>query len=80
MIEKLFSKPFEKALGLYILFVVGNATTGIVNDAIDNTIPQVDSATAGLLTVLRFIFNIPGGLLITIGGFIIWYITQINKN
>jgi len=80
MIEKLFNRPLEKAIGLYILLVIGNVTTGIMNDAIDNVLPELDSSSAGILTSFRFIINIPGAIIVTIGGFIIWYIAQMNKN
>jgi len=79
MIVKLFSKPLEKAIWLYVIFVIGNVTTGIINNAIDNVLPDLDSASKNLLTAVRFIMNIPGALIVTIGGFIIWYIAQINK-
>lgn len=79
MIEKLFSKPFQKALGLYVVFVVGNVTTGIINDAIDNALPDLDTASASILSAFRFMINFEGALIITIGGFLIWYLSQANS-
>jgi len=58
MIVKLFSKPLEKTIWLYVIFVIGNATTGIINDLIDNIILHVDDASAGLLNIIRTLFNL----------------------
>ena len=79
MFEKLISHPLEKLIGLYLLIVIGNMTTGIINDAIDEVIPQVDSASASLLGILRFMLNFEGALILTVVGFIIWFISHMKN-
>jgi hypothetical protein len=79
MFEKLISHPLEKLIGLYVLTVIGNVTTGIINDAIDEVIPQVDSTSASLLGILRFMLNFEGALILTFVGFIIWFISQMKN-
>lgn len=79
MFEKLVSHPLEKLIGIYLITVVGNVTTGIINNSIDSVIPQLDTASADLLKVLRFMLNFEGALIITVIGFIAWYISQLKQ-
>ena len=79
MFEKLISHPLEKIIGIYLITVVGNVTTGIINNSIDSVIPQLDTASANLLKVLRFMLNFEGALIFTVIGFIVWYINQLKQ-
>lgn len=79
MFEKLISHPLEKLIGIYVIIVIGNATTGIINDAIDKVIPQVDNASAAVLGILRFVLNFDGALIMSVVGILIWLLTQWNK-
>lgn len=79
MDEKFLTRPISVIVGLYIMIVVGNAITGIINDAIDKVIPQVDGTSATLLGVLRFVLNFDGALIISIAGFLIWLFIKWKK-
>ena len=79
MDEKFISRPISVIIGLYLMVVIGNVITGIINDAIDNAIPEVDKASAGLLGILRFFLNFDGALIISIVGILFWFLTQWKK-
>ena len=79
MEEKFITRPINWIIGLYLMIVIGNATTGIISNAIDEVVPQVDKLTASLLGILRFVFNFDGALIMSISGFIIWLVTNLKK-
>ncbi len=79
MDEKFITRPINWIIGFYLMVVIGNATTGIINNAIDEVVPQVDNSTASLLGIVRFIFNFDGALIMSIVGFIIWLVTHWKK-
>lgn len=79
MDEKLITRPISVILGLYLMVVIGNVTTGIINDAIDKVIPEVDMASAALLGILRFVLNFDGALIMTIVGILVWLLSQWKK-
>lgn len=80
MDEKFISRPISVIVGLYLMVVIGNITTGIINDSIDKVIPEVDKASAALLGILRFVLNFDGALIMTIVGILIWLLTQLKKS
>lgn len=80
MDEKFITRPITWIIGLYLMVVIGNATTGVINSAIDEVIPQVDNASAALLGILRFVLNFDGALIMSIVGFIIWLVTKWKKS
>lgn len=59
-------------IGLYLMIVIGNTTTDIINIAIDKVIPEVDNTTAALLGIIRFISNFDGALILSIVGILYW--------
>ena len=79
MEEIFITRPINLIIGLYLMVVIGNATTGIINDAIDEVIPQVDNASAVLLGVLRFVLNFDGAIIMSVVGILIWFLTQWKK-
>lgn len=80
MDEKFISRPISVIVGLYLMVVIGNITTGIINDSIDKVIPEVDKASAALLGILRFVLSFDGALIMTIVGILIWLLTQLKKS
>ena len=76
MDEKFITRPISVIVGLYLIVVIGNATTGIINDAIDKVIPEVDKASAALLGIRRFVLNFDWALIMTVVGILIWLLTQ----
>lgn len=80
MDEKFISHTVSVIVGLYLMVVIGNITTGIINDAIDKVIPEVDKASAALLGILRFVLNFDGALILTVVGVLIWLFTQWKKS
>jgi hypothetical protein len=80
MDEKFVSRLISVILGLYLMVVIGNVTTGIINDAIDKVIPEVDKASAALLGILRFVLNFDGALIMTVVCILIWLLTQWKKS
>lgn len=80
MDEKFVSRLISVILGLYLMVVIGNVTTGIINDAIDKVIPEVDKASAALLGILRFVLNFDGALIMTVVGILIWLLYLWKKS
>jgi hypothetical protein len=76
MDEKFITRPLNWFIGIYLMIVIGNATTGIINNVIDEVVPQVDNLTASLLGIIRFVLNFDGALIMSIVGFIIWLVTH----
>lgn len=80
MHEKFLTRLISVIVGLYIVIVIGNTITGIINDAIDKVISQMDGTSATLLGILRFVLNFDGVLIISIVGFIIWLFIKWRKH
>lgn len=79
MEEKFITRPINLIIGLYLMVVIGNATTGIINDAIDKVIPEVDNASAALFGILRFVLNFDGALIVSVVGILSWLLIQWKK-
>jgi len=79
MEENFITRPINLIIGLYLMVVVGNVTTGIINDAIDKVVPEVDNASAALLGILRFVLNFDGALVMSVVGILLWLLTKLKK-
>jgi hypothetical protein len=79
MFDKLVSYPLQKGIGLYIILVIGNETTQIINNSIDTSLEQIDGMTAVLLEVIRFLINFEGAAVLAVVGFITWYVYQVKS-
>ena len=79
MSEKGISGIISGLIGFYVLAIIGNATTGIINDSIDKVVPELDSASASMLLILRFFLNFEGFAVISVVGLIVLFISQVKK-